>query len=166
LTQRLESSRDRVREMLTGTSDQVLGRRPADGGWTALECAEHLVLSEETLLNMVRGMLREEQKSTLPLDLQGRDGAIVAAMADRSEKRQTFDALIPRGRYSSAGSVLDAFLARRAATLDFVRTSTSALHFHAAPLDGLGLLDAYHWLLLISVHTDRHAERMREAMGS
>ena len=165
LTERLEGSRERVRELLTGVSEEALHRRPADGSWTAMECAEHLVLTEEALMTTVRGILGGEPNPTLQLGLQGRDGAIVAAMENRPNKIKTFDALMPRGRYSSVASVLDAFLARRAATLDFVRISTAPVHYYAAPLDGLGLLDAYHWLLLMGAHADRHVHQMRAAIG-
>jgi hypothetical protein len=165
LIERLEGSRERVRELLNGISQEGINRRPADGTWTALECAEHLVLSEETLLHLVRGeILNGAPDPTLQLELQGRDGVIVAAMNDRSQKIKTLDALVPRGKYSGAAPVLDAFLARRAATLDFVRTSRAPLHYHAAPLEGLGLLDGYHWLLLMAAHTDRHVGQMRDAI--
>jgi hypothetical protein len=164
LCERLEGSRERLGELLNGLSDEQLKRRPLDGGWTALECAEHLVLSEELLTHIVRDqVLSGAPNPSLQLQLQGRDGAIVAAMNDRSQMPKTFDALIPRGKYPGAEFVLNAFLARRAATLDFVRTSTAPMHHHAAPLGNLGLLDAYHWLLLIAAHTDRHIEQMRNA---
>lgn len=164
LTEKLEISRESLRALLTGTKAEALNRRPAGGGWTALECAEHLVVSEDLLSHMVHEMLKTTPNVSLPLELQGRDGVVVSAMADRSHKIKTFDALVPTGRYQAAGWALDAFLARRAATLDFVRTTRLPLHYHAAPLEGAGLLDAYHWLLLIAAHTDRHIQQMRDAI--
>ena len=166
LTERLVASRERVRELLKALSQDQLSRRPAGGGWTALECAEHLVFSEEVLLHMVRhDILSGKPKPALPLELQGRDGTVVAAMNDRSRKTKTFEFLAPRGMYETGASVLDAFLARRAETTDFVRGTKQPLHYHAAPLEGLGVLDAYHWLLLMAAHTERHVEQMREALG-
>jgi hypothetical protein len=165
LIERLEASRERVRELLNASSEDALKHSPADGGWTPLECAEHLVLSEEALMRMIRhDILSAAPNSALPLELQGRDGAVVAAMNDRSRRTETFEFLVPRGTYETGAFVLDAFLARRAATIDFVRGTKLPLHYHAAPLEGLGLLDAYHWMLLIAAHTDRHVEQMREAM--
>ena len=166
LIEKLESSREHFQELARRSEDE-LKRRPADGGWTALETAEHLVLSEEALLRMVHhDVLSGTADSSLPLELQGRDGAIVAAMNDRSQKTKTFEFLVPVGSYQTSAAVRDAFLARRAGTLEFVRSTTSALHHHAAPLPGLGLLDGYHWLLLMAAHTDRHLEQMRESLGN
>ena len=89
----------------------------------------------------------------------------MSAMSDRSQKRKTFTFLEPKGSYASAPAVLDAFLARRADTIDFVRSVKAPLHHHAAPLEGIGILDAYQWLLLMAAHTDRHVEQMRETAG-
>jgi len=166
LIERLEASREHVRELLNARSQDALRRRPADGGWTPLECAEHLVLSEEALLHMIRhDILSGAPNPALPLELQGRDGTVVAAMNDRSHKTKTFEFLVPRGTYETSAFVLDAFLARRAATIEFVRGTKDPVHYYAAPLEGLGLLDAYHWLLLMAAHTDRHIEQMRQAWG-
>jgi hypothetical protein len=165
LIERLESSRERVRELLAATPDEVLRRRSAEGGWTALECAEHLTTTEEVVLRMIRrDMLNRPPDPSLPLQLQDRDSMIIAAMNDRSMKVKALDILEPRGAYSTGPSVLDAFLARRADTIDFVRRTRDPLHHHAAELPGVGLLDAYHWLLLITAHTDRHLHQMREQL--
>ena len=166
LMESLESSRERFRELVKGSSETALTRTPADGGWTALDVAEHLVLSEDALFHIVhRDVLGGTPNPALPLELHGRDGAIVAAMNDRSQKTKTFEFLVPRRKYQTSAAVLDAFLARRAATLEFVRSTTAPLHHHAAPLEGLGLLDGYHWLLLIAAHTDRHIGQMHDAIN-
>jgi hypothetical protein len=165
LIERLEASRERVRELVSTASQDLLRRKPGKDRWTALECAEHLVLAEEALLGMIRGqILSSAPNPALPLELQGRDGAVVAAMNDRSRKVETLEFLLPQGKYSTGATVLDAFLARRADTIDFVRRTKDPVHHHAAPLEALGLLDVYHWLLLIGAHTDRHVEQMRGAL--
>jgi hypothetical protein len=69
-------------------------------------------------------------------------------------KQRHLKFLVPRGVYDRAASVLDAFFARRAATINFVRGTKVPLHYHAAPLEGLRPLDAYHWMLLIMAHTN------------
>ena len=165
LLDRLDASRARLRQALAASSQEQLNRRPVDGGWTALECAEHLVLTEQALGKVVRDMLGGTPDPALPLQLRGRDGAVVAAMSDRSQKRKTFDFLMPNGAYATGPAVLDAFLARRADTMDLVRSSKDAVHHFAAPLEGLGVLDAYQWLLLIAAHTDRHIEQIGETIS-
>jgi TolB-like protein len=54
------------------------------------------------------------------------------------------------------------FLPRRAATIQYVRETTDALHDHAAPLGAFGDLDAYQWLLLLATHTERHIQQIED----
>jgi hypothetical protein len=163
----LETSRDRMRAALERAPDVSWRRKPVGGGWSTAECAEHLVLSEEALLGLIRGqILSSPANPDLTAELRGKDGIVVRAMHDRSSKSKTFDFLEPKGKWPDRLAALDAFLARRAVTLDYVRGSQDALHYHAAPLGALGLLDAYQWLLLLAAHTDRHLAQMREAVGS
>src|SRR5262245_48549017 len=84
LIERLDSSRERFRGVLAAIPDDLLRRAPSDGGWTALECAEHLVITEEVLLRIIRtDILGSAPNPALPLELQGRDGFVVAAIGDR-----------------------------------------------------------------------------------
>jgi hypothetical protein len=55
------------------------------------------------------------------------------------------------------------FAARRTATLDYAWTSQDPLHAHTAPLTGPGQLDAFHWLVLLAAHTERHVAQLKEA---
>lgn len=166
LVEMLCGSRDRLRKALGAASDDAWNRRPARGGWSAAECAEHLVLTEEALLALIRQkILSGPATPSLESQLRGKDGAVVQAMQDRAAKGKTFDFLEPRGQWPNRLSALDAFLARRADTIEYVRGSREALHHHAAPLEGLGPLDAYHWLLLMASHTDRHVAQLQEALA-
>lgn len=164
LIERLEGSRERLRELLSGQSKQALDRRPAHGGWTAMESAEHLLLSEETLMHTVRSeIMSGAPDPSLQLDLQGRNEVILAAMNDRSQKTNTFESLTPRGKYSDSASVLDAFLARRAATLDFVRTTTGAVALPRCPAGGPR---EYLRLSVAVAHCCAHRPSYRADMGS
>lgn len=166
LVEMLEASRDRLRIAIKGAPQELWQRKPASGGWSAAECAEHLVLSEEALLEMVRGKILETPANPgMAPELRGKDGIVVQAMRNRTVKRKTFDFLEPRKKWPDQLSALDAFLARRAETLDYARRNREPLHYHAAPLGDLGALDAYQWLLLLAAHTDRHLAQMQEALS-
>jgi DinB family protein/SnoaL-like protein len=136
---------------------------PADERWSIAQCAEHLALSEEALLGMVRTQILESPAAPEKTAMaRGRDGIVVAAMRDRSQRRKTFDFLEPRSSAPAPAHFIDAFLTRRAATLQFVRETEKALHHHFAPLGPLGDLDGYQWLLLLASHTERHVAQMDE----
>jgi hypothetical protein len=167
LVEMLQASRERMKELIKAAPANRWHEKPAGGGWSAAECAEHLVLSEDALLGLIRGqILKSPANPTMAVDLRGKDAVIVQAMQDRSQKATTFDFLEPRGTWPDQDSVLNAFLARRGETLEYCRDTRDPLHHHAAPLGQLGLLDGYQWLLLIASHTDRHIAQMESALGS
>jgi hypothetical protein len=166
LVEMLEASRDRLRAALCEAPDELWHRKPAGGGWSAAECAEHLVLSEESLLGIIRGrILAGPENPGIAVELRGKDGMVVQAMQNRSTRIRTFEFLEPRGQWAARETVMDAFLARRAVTLDYARTNRDPLHHLAAPLGETGLLDGYQWLLLLAAHTDRHVAQMQEALS-
>jgi DinB superfamily len=165
LIEMLETSCRRVRAAIENAPDSVWGRKPADGGWSAAECAEHLVLAETTLLGVVREqVLGGPANPALAAELRGKDGVVVQAMQDRSVKHTTFDFLHPKGALADRRAALQAFLGRRAETIEYARTCAAAVHHHAAPLGPLGAINAYQWLLLMAAHSDRHVAQIEAAV--
>jgi hypothetical protein len=166
LVEMLEGSRDRLRAAIEAAPEDCWKRKPAGGGWSAAECAEHLLLCEETLLGLIRGqILAGPANPDAAAELKGKDGIVVQAMHDRSMHIKTFPFLEPTGQWADRRGALDEFLARRASTVQYAAGAIEPMHHHAAPLGELGLLDAYQWLLLMAAHTDRHLAQMEEALG-
>lgn len=134
---------------------------PGDGGWSVAQCAEHLALSESGLLAMIRGqILASAATPEAAAAARGRDGMVVAAMRDRSQRSKTFPFLEPDSVAASPAAFIGGFLDKRTATIRFVREATEPLHHHFAPLGPLGELDAYQWLLLLASHTERHVAQI------
>jgi hypothetical protein len=165
LVELLEATRDRFRLAVQGAPEELWRRKPAGGGWSAAECAEHLVLAEEALLGLIREkILTAPANPSVGVELRGKDGVVVEAMHNRAVKAKTLEFLEPQGNWPNQRAALDAFLARRANTLEYARRCREPLHHHAAPLGDLGSLDAYQWLLLLASHSDRHVAQMQEAL--
>jgi DinB superfamily/SnoaL-like domain len=136
---------------------------PGEDRWSIAECAEHLALSEERLFAMIRGQILGSPAAPDKTAVAcGRDGVVVGAMRDRSRRMKTFDFLEPRSSTPAPAEFIEAFLTKRAATLQYVRETGDALHHHFAPLGPLGDLDAFQWLLLLASHTERHVAQIEE----
>jgi hypothetical protein len=159
----LVSSQQRLIAATVGLSTDQWMFDPGPDRWSIAQCAEHLALSEDALRGVVRGQLLEAPVTPdAAAAARGRDGIVVGAMRDRSNKMKTFDFLEPRTVSSSPAAFVTDFLNRRAATLEYVRRATDDLHHHFAPLGALGDLDGYQWLLLLASHTERHVAQMDE----
>jgi hypothetical protein len=159
----LMSSQERVIVATAGLTDAQWRFDPGPERWSIAECAEHLALSEDALLGMVRGQILGTPATPAAAVLAcGRDGVVVSAMRDRSNRIKTFDFLVPRAIAATPLAFVDAFVTKRQATVQYVRQASDNLHHHFAPLGGLGDLDGYQWLLLLASHTDRHVAQMEE----
>jgi DinB family protein len=140
---------------------------PGRGRWSIAQCAEHVRLSEDMLLGMIRGQILASPAAVdKAAGTRGRDGVVVGAMRDRSHRSETFDVLVPKTSAATPAQFIGGFLAKRVATLRYVRDTTDALHHHVAPLGALGDLDAYQWLLLLASHTERHVQQIEEVKAA
>ena len=93
--------------------------------------------------------------------------AIILAMTNRQGR--SFSApepVQPAGKFSGSAEALEAFLARRSGTLEYLRSTRDPLRHHFRRNGALGLLDAYQWLVILSAHTERHRLQVEEIMGS
>ncbi len=159
----LVSSQQRLILAIVGLNEHQWTFDPGTDRWSIAQCAEHLALSEDALLGIVRSqILQTSANPSGAAAARGRDGIVVAAIRDRSQRGKTFDFLEPQTVAASPAAFISEFLTRRATTLQYVRESTDTLHHHFAPLGPFGDLDAYQWLLLLACHTDRHVAQMEE----
>ena len=90
------------------------------------------------------------------------DQQILMMIPDRSHKAQAPEFLKPTNRWATEADLTKAFEDSRKATMDYVQTTNEDLrdHFFAHPV--FGPLDGYHWILLISAHSERHAKQIEE----
>ena len=158
LTERLEKSRDQFLRVLEGVTEEQARKKPADGGWSILECVEHVALAE-------RGMLRMTQKAPdgdQPTDLE-RDAKILQSGSDRSRKAKSPEVALPTGRWPTLAEAAAQFRQNREQTIAYVRESTEQALRRKAVLHPLaGMLDGYQILLLMSAHVERHLKQIAE----
>jgi uncharacterized damage-inducible protein DinB len=158
LFETLNNGRDALETALAGVDDAMASRKPPSGGWSILECVEHMVLSEQYLLSR----LRIAQFSTDPPH-PSREARIAARAADRSRPIEAPSASQPTGRYPGLGEALDAFDAVRAETLEYVenlnddpRSLTTDHPLFPGPVT------CYETLLMMAAHPARHAQQILE----
>jgi uncharacterized damage-inducible protein DinB len=160
LVQRLQTSRDNFLRAVEGIREEQARAKPAGGGWSILECVEHVALAE-------RGMLRMTQKApdgAQPVDLE-RDAKILKFGGDRSRKAESPEVALPTGRYATLAEAAGQFRQNREQTIAYVsETTEQALRKKAVPHPLAGMLDGYQILLLMSVHPERHIGQIAELL--
>lgn len=154
----LREGRAALERALDGVDEAVAARKPAGGGWSILECLNHIVESESYLLSR----LRVAQPSGQPVD-RAREAKIAARAANRERRIEAPPESQPRGRYETLREAAVVFDATRAETIGFLDRWEGDLRCWATdhPLFP-GPVTCYETVLMMAAHPGRHAEQIRE----
>ncbi len=134
------------------------------GGWSILEYVEHLALGDDALVNVVRRSLQSPAHDETPEERRAREEKVRGTVIPRGAN-QAPERLKPNGRFASLHEAVQAFLAARERTIDYVTTTQDDVRSHFAPHPVLGQLDGYQWLAGNARHAETHAGHIREIQG-
>jgi uncharacterized damage-inducible protein DinB len=159
----LEDTRQKVLDSLKDLSDAQWKFKPAPERWSAAEVAEHIAVSEETLLGLVTDRVMKtpadpEKKEAV----KGKDELVRNSITNRSVKVQAPEMLKPTNRFKTREEMIKAFNESRDKTIEYVKTTQDDLRSHFLPHPIFKELDAYQWLLLLSGHSERHSLQILE----
>ena len=158
-----QESRDNFLKSVSGLSQKQWTFKPAPDRWSVAEVAEHITVSESTLLGLVQSRLMQAPADPAKRDqVKGKDQLIITKVPDRSHKAQAPEMLRPTGRWATEAELVKTFESSRDATMNYVRTTNDDLRDHFFDHPAFGTLDGYQWLLLIATHSTRHTEQIQE----
>jgi hypothetical protein len=158
----LYATRKQFLDSVAGLSDAQWRFKPADNVWSIAECAEHIAVTEDMLLENLPKMVQGPAEPQKRAETKGKDEMILKQTADRSHKVQAPEILVPKHRWPNQAAVVEHFRQSRDRTLDYVRTSQDDLrdHFFEHPI--FKIVDAYQFILLIAAHSGRHTAQINE----
>lgn len=163
IVRHLNTAKAKFMASVAGLSDAQLNFKPAADRWSIAEIAEHIVLSENFLHEVVSNMLKSPatpgKKSAVP------DSTIFQNATDRTNRLQTRDTLIPTGRWGTLKGTLKEFESARARTLVLLQAQRSELRSHFAKFGPLEM-DAHQWLLSLAGHSERHTAQINEVKAA
>lgn len=161
----LEGSRQMFLDATKGLSAAQWNFKAGPDRWSIAECAEHIALSEDFIFGLVTTRIVTGPATPEKCDsVKGKDEGIIAIMQDRSHKATAPEPIDPAKRPMPAEDSVKQFLASRAHTIDYMKTTQDDLrdHFFDHPVPAIGTLDAYQWIMLISGHSRRHTLQILE----
>ncbi|MGA7110789.1 MAG: DinB family protein [Terracidiphilus sp.] len=159
LLRTLHDGREALGNSLAGLDETLAHHKPPAGGWSILECMEHMVQSERYLLTR----LHAAKLSPEPFEKSRRAAKIAALAIDRTRPIQAPLGVHPHGRFASLAQALAAFDATRADVVRYVEQSANDLQCWITdhPLIP-GPVTCYETLLMIAAHPTRHAQQILE----
>ena len=144
-----------------GLSEAQLSFKPAPTKWSVAEVSEHIAAAEDFLMGLVREKVMNAPARTEPAKVKEIDDFVLTAIADRTNKVQAPEPLVPTKRFGGMDATLKHFKESRAKTIAFLN-DTNDLRDHAIDSPLGKKLDAYQWLLFISAHCERHTKQINE----
>src|SRR5579871_1515875 len=149
----LTRSRQTLLDAVEGVSDQQARWRPSPDRWSILEYVEHLAISDDELVAMIKRSLAKPARPETEEQRLEREAKIRETPIPRGANRAP-DQLRPTARFSKLPEAVSAFLAARERTMEYARATQDDLRSHFTDHGVLGPLDGYQWL----VGNARHAE--------
>jgi DinB family protein len=157
----LARSRQTLLDAVEGVTDAQARWRPLADRWTVLEYVEHLAVSDDALMNLVRRSLESPPQVETEDERRTREKKIRETPIPRGVNRAP-DGLKPAGRFASLDEAVTHFLAARERTIEYASNTQEDLRRHFATHPVLGPLDAYQWLVGNARHVETHAGHIRE----
>ncbi len=146
-----------LRGAIDGVTEADASQRPVAGGWSVLDCLEHLAVTEQELLRGVQIAVPVAERQHNPV----REAKILDRALDRARIIAAPEIVIPAGKFKSAGEAFAAFEAVRAETVKFVE------EFEGDPRSWLtthpmvrGPVNCYEMFLMIALHPKRHGQQI------
>jgi hypothetical protein len=158
----LYASRKQFLDSVAGLTAAQWNFKPATGGWSIAECAEHIAVSEDLLLSTLPKLIESPAEPQKRAEVKGKDELVLKAMVDRSHKFQAPEMLVPTHRWPTEALLVEHFKASRDRTLDYVRTTADDLRDHFFEHPAFKTLDAYQFILAMSAHSQRHTLQLNE----
>jgi uncharacterized damage-inducible protein DinB len=164
-TKYLEETRARFLASIDGLSDAQWTYKAGPDRWSIAEVAEHIAISESTILGMVTDQILKTPE--VPAD-PGRptDEKVIQTITDRSSKAQAPEMLKPTNRWPTRASLTKDFEASRQRTIDYLKTTKDDLRGHARAHPALKTIDGYQWVLLLAAHSARHTAQIEEVKAA
>ena len=155
----LEDTRGAFLKAIGGVNEAQWRFKAAPDRWSIAEVAEHIALSEETILGMIQTQMLKAPAPTAPGIT---DEKLIAGITDRSQKATAPEMLKPVNKWATREALAKDFNAARDKTIAWVKSTKEDLRAHAAPHPAFGPLDVHQWVLLLAGHSARHTAQIEE----
>jgi hypothetical protein len=160
----LQRSKITVLNAVEGVTEEQARWKPMPERWSILEYIEHLAVSDDGLVALVKKSLESPAYTETLEERRAREQKIRETPLPRGVNHAP-ERLRPVARFDSLKDAVDAFLAARDRTIAYATSTTDDLRSHFEPHPVLGSLDAYQWLCGNARHAENHAGHVVEIRG-
>jgi hypothetical protein len=161
----LHATRKVFLDSVAGLSDAQWNFKPAPERWSIAECAEHIAVSDDSLFDLIRQMMKSPAAPEKKGEVRGRDEMILRMLPDRSVKAKAPEFLEPKRRWPNQADLIAHFKQSRDRNIAYIQTTEDDMRSHFRDHPVLKRIDAYQMMLLLSAHCERHTLQINEVKG-
>jgi uncharacterized damage-inducible protein DinB len=163
LADHLTRTRDLLLAEIAGLRPDQWTFRPDEESWTIAECADHIANIEKLTFSMVSKRLQAaEPNPQRAAEVQKKTSWILEAVPSRHARVKVPVGIENTSHSSTPQDFVQLFEERRAALLKYVAETQDPMHDRVSPHMVFKDLDGCQWLLMISLHSERHAAQIAE----
>jgi hypothetical protein len=159
----LSQTRDLLLSEIANLTPSQWTFRPDAETWTIAECADHIATIEKLTFSMVsKRMQAAAPDAQRASEVQKKTGWILAAVPSRHARVKVPEGIENTCHSTTPQEFAALFEDRRAALVKYVSETQDAMHDRVSPHPVFKDLDGCQWLLMISLHSQRHAAQIAE----
>jgi DinB superfamily len=164
----LETTKADFLKSIKGLSAAQLNFKASSESWSIAECAEHIAITETNLFGMIQGTLKEPANPAKRSEVKITDETVFAVITDRSYKVKTQDFNLPVQKFGSHDGTVKEFLAKREATMNYLKSTNEDLrnHYFTFEVAALGTVDSYQLFIFLAGHSKRHILQIEEVKAN
>lgn len=161
LLDHLRRTRAILLNSIAGISREQWRFEPEPGAWSIAQCAEHIALTENSILQRIATPRSAAELLQKP-QTEGKDELVLRAVPARQRKVVAPEPVRPTNRFADPDIFVRHFATLRDSVIDYVATTQVDLRAIQDPHFILQSLDGYQWLLLTGSHAERHSNQIAE----
>jgi len=162
----LKETKKDLLKTVDGLSAAQLSFKADSTRWSVEDCVKHIAMSEMGLWKMVLDGLGQAPNPEKRSEIKTTDEQLVKAIQDRGAKFQAPEPLQPKNTpFKSTEEALNSFKENRSKLIKYMDDTQEDLRNRVIAFPAGGPMDAYQVILLISAHSNRHTQQIKEVMA-
>ncbi len=156
LAEDFQSTTAALLALIAKFSTETFNRKPADGGWSASQVAEHIFLFDSRLNQILPTATEKTDR-----DPTEKIAAFTARVSDRTNRIEAPAFLIPSDEPGTTVAITEKIIAERNQIASIINHADLSLVSSAFPHRFFGDMSAWEWITFISIHTRRHFPQLQ-----
>ncbi|MEM9362855.1 MAG: DinB family protein [Bacteroidota bacterium] len=161
----LEKTRDHMKSVIAGLSEEQLNFRAEEDSWTIAECIEHIAVTENAFGSLIQKTVNSGANPAMKESAQLQDDQLMEIITNRGNRVKTSETFEPSGKFGSSKDAVKSFLDKREKHITFVKTTDDDLRNRFSDDLPFGTVDGVQLIIFAAGHTERHVLQMEEVIA-